>query len=68
MLPVYPVRVRSRHGAPSDPRLRMLLHGSAAQTAFVATGVYREFEPYAVAVGLVRDRQRLKKFLSILCG
>jgi hypothetical protein len=31
-------------------------------------GVYREFDPHAVAVGLVRDRKSLKVFLGALCG
>lgn len=30
-------------------------------------GVYRDFDPYAVAVGLVRERRSLKEFLDILC-
>lgn len=30
-------------------------------------GVYHEFDPYAVAVSLVRERQNLKEFLDILC-
>lgn len=30
-------------------------------------GVYRDFDPYGVAVGLVRERRSLKEFLDILC-
>jgi hypothetical protein len=30
-------------------------------------GVHRDFEPYAVAAGLVRERQSLKEFLDVLC-
>jgi hypothetical protein len=33
-----------------------------------AQGVYRDFDPYAVAVGVVRDRHSLKEFLHVLCG
>jgi hypothetical protein len=33
-----------------------------------AQGVYRDFDPYAVAVGLVRERRSLKAFLEGLCG
>jgi hypothetical protein len=31
-------------------------------------GVYRDFDPYAVAVALLRQRRSLKKFLDILCS
>ncbi len=31
-------------------------------------GVYRDLEPYAVAVSLVRERQSLKEFLEVLCN
>jgi hypothetical protein len=34
----------------------------------VSQGLYRDFDPYAVAVGLVRERQSLKDFLDILCN
>jgi hypothetical protein len=30
-------------------------------------GVYRDFDPYAVAVSLVREKRSLKEFLDILC-
>lgn len=30
-------------------------------------GVYRDFDPYAVAVSLVRERQSLQGFLAALC-
>jgi hypothetical protein len=30
-------------------------------------GVYRDLEPYAVALNLVRERQNLKEFLQVLC-
>jgi len=30
----------------------------------IPQSVYREFDPYAVAAGLVRERQSLKKFLD----
>jgi hypothetical protein len=30
-------------------------------------GVYRDFDPYAVGVSLVRDKGSLKEFLDILC-
>jgi hypothetical protein len=30
-------------------------------------GVYRDFDPYAVAASLVREKRSLKEFLDILC-
>ena len=33
-----------------------------------AQGVYREFEPYPVAIGMVRERKSLKQFLDVLCN
>jgi len=33
-----------------------------------ARGVYRDFDPYAVAVSVVRKRHSLKEFLEALCG
>lgn len=30
--------------------------------------VYRDFDPYAVAASLVRERRSLKEFLGALCG
>lgn len=30
-------------------------------------GVYRDFDPYSVAAGLVRERKSLKEFLRVLC-
>jgi hypothetical protein len=30
-------------------------------------GVYRDFDPYAVAVTLVRERKSLKELLGVLC-
>ena len=34
----------------------------------VSRGVYRELDPYSVAVDLIRERQDLKDFLNLLCG
>jgi hypothetical protein len=31
-------------------------------------GVYRDFDPYAIAVNLVRERRSLKGFLDAICG
>ena len=31
-------------------------------------GIYREFDPYAAAIGLVKERKSLKKFLEITCS
>jgi hypothetical protein len=33
-----------------------------------SSGLHREFDPYAVAVSLLRKRQPLKDFLNTLCG
>jgi hypothetical protein len=31
-------------------------------------GVYRDFDPYEAAVGIVRERKSLKDFVSAICG
>jgi hypothetical protein len=34
----------------------------------IQEGVMREFDPYAVSLGMVTDRNSLKEFLDVLCS
>jgi hypothetical protein len=47
---------------------RVIVNGRILMRLSIQEGVMREFEPYAVAVGMATNRNSLKEFLGILAS
>jgi hypothetical protein len=47
---------------------RLVNGGRIVMRMPIADGVAREFNPYAVAIGMVRNRNSLKEYLDVLCS